>query len=439
MPNEERETFECCNCGESFTEDEVRTALHDDDLYCDDCYWEDHTTCDDCDEVFHTEDMDYCEANDHNFCHDCSSYYTWSDCCGEWFPEDYAEEHGSRCNCPNNRIHSYDYRPKLRVYDYSINRDNGTHHRGYSYVLRKELKESTKLFKNYNPRRPLTKCVMGFELEVEQKTGDGKLVGDMAEDVTMYSKDVKTNEPFLYCMQDGSLNNGFEIASQPFTESYYKNIIYRKRMLKNVFSMLRGEGYRSYDTRNCGMHIHVNRNSFTGDVHLYKFHLMFYKNEEFIRWFSNRNSENLERWSNVYGISKERIRNRIKRKSSPKFYAVHITPKGTVEIRIFRGTLDFKAFCKNIEFVFAMKEFSSRYSIRNMKAGRFIRWLKTIKRYPNLTFFFENLKPRDGFDYWNGVRSWEDLKPYTKNDIKEYKIPTIYEEEETCGRESIFE
>jgi hypothetical protein len=439
MPNEERETFECCNCGESFTEDEVRTALHDDELYCDDCYWEDHTTCDDCDEVFHTEDMDYCEANDHNFCHDCSSYYTWSDCCGEWFPEDYAEEHGSRCNCPNNRIHSYDYRPKLRVYDYSINRDNGTHHRGYSYVLRKELKESTKLFKNYNPRRPLTKCVMGFELEVEQKTGDGKLVGDMAEDVTMYSKDVKTNEPFLYCMQDGSLNNGFEIASQPFTESYYKNIIYRKRMLKNVFSMLRGEGYRSYDTRNCGMHIHVNRNSFTGDVHLYKFHLMFYKNEEFIRWFSNRNSENLERWSNVYGISKERIRNRIKRKSSPKFYAVHITPKGTVEIRIFRGTLDFKAFCKNIEFVFAMKEFSSRYSIRNMKAGRFIRWLKTIKRYPNLTFFFENLKPRDGFDYWNGVRSWEDLKPYTKNDIKEYKIPTIYEEEETCGRESIFE
>ena len=172
MPNEEREKFECCNCREDFYEDEIREALHDGEYYCEDCYWEDHTTCDDCGEIHHTEDMDFCEANDHNFCNDCSSYYIWRDCCSEWFPEDYADEHGVRCNCPNNRIHQYDYRPKIRVYDYSINRDNGTHHRGYSYVLRKELKESTKLFKNYNPRRPLTKCVMGFELEVEQKTGD---------------------------------------------------------------------------------------------------------------------------------------------------------------------------------------------------------------------------------------------------------------------------
>ncbi|BAQ85354.1 hypothetical protein [uncultured Mediterranean phage uvMED] len=428
MPNEETPTHECCNCDSEFTADDMNTSDITGENYCVDCFWEVHTTCDDCDETCLSEDINYCEANERQFCDSCEDYYNWRECCGEWFPEDY-DNNGSPCNCNHDRIHSYDYRPNLRVYDYNINRDNGSHHRGYSYVFRKEITMgSSKLFKNYNPRRPLTKCVMGFELEVEQKTGDGKLVGDMAEDVTMYSKDVKTKEPFLYCMQDGSLSNGFEIASLPFTESYYKNIIYRKRMMKNVLSILRGEGYRSYNTRNCGMHIHVNRNSFTGDVHLYKFHLMFYKNEEFIGWFSNRNPENLERWSNVYGVSKDRIRNRIKRKSSPKFYAVHITPKNTVEIRIFRGTLDFKAFCKNIEFVFALKEFSSRYSIRNMKAGRFIRWLKTIKRYPNLTYFFENLKPRDGFDYWNGVRSWEDLKPYNKNDIKEYKIPTVYEE-----------
>ena len=67
MPNEETTTHECCNCGESFTEDEVRTALHDDEWYCDDCYWEDHAECDDCGEIFATDDMDYCEANDHNF------------------------------------------------------------------------------------------------------------------------------------------------------------------------------------------------------------------------------------------------------------------------------------------------------------------------------------------------------------------------------------
>ncbi len=62
----------------------------------------------------------------------------------------------------------------------------------------------------------------------------------------------------LYCKHDGSIDEGFELVSYPMTLDYH---IATMPWL-DILTMAQRLGYLSYQTSTCGLHIHVNRNSF---------------------------------------------------------------------------------------------------------------------------------------------------------------------------------
>tara|TARA_R110000737_G_C14354771_1_gene445779 strand:+ start:7 stop:684 length:678 start_codon:yes stop_codon:yes gene_type:complete len=207
-------------------------------------------------------------------------------------------------------------------------------------------------------------------------------------------------------MNDGSLSDGFEIGTMPFTERFYKQVLYRNSGWANILTYLKRKNYRSYNTRNCGMHVHINRQSFS-DTHLYKFQRFFYTNPAFIQFIARRKDSRMEQWCQIYGIGKFDNIKAVLQKRTRKFLAVNLTPKKTVEVRIFRGTLSHKAFCRNMEFVIAIKNFTKLVSVNRNGHYRFdtsntkqrfkgdytdfFIWLKNQdKRYPNLVHYLDN-------------------------------------------------
>jgi len=103
--------------------------------------------------------------------------------------------------------------------------------------------------------------VMGFELELEasKRTPHALESEELAANILSYTEDVM-------CKRDGSLEQGFEIISQPATFFYYENHFnwgWTSPIIKSDFKV-NGIGER-------GFHIHINRASFVDEAHTQRF------------------------------------------------------------------------------------------------------------------------------------------------------------------------
>lgn len=196
---------------------------------------------------------------------------------------------------------------------------------------------------------------------------------------------------FVYAKNDGSLDSGFEIVSHPTTYRWLMN----HKTEWNTMLDIRKMGWRSFNTKTCGMHIHLSKIAF-GNHHLYKFMKLFYSNPTFILKISQRDSKtNLKQWSSIE-LTERRIRSRAKEKQTfdheDRYTAVNLNTPDTVEVRIFRGTLLAESFWKNIEFVKACYEFSYKYNSNYMTEIAFRKYLRVNrKEFKNLySFLYED-------------------------------------------------
>ena len=86
-----------------------------------------------------------------------------------------------------------------------------------------------------------------------------------------------------------------------------------------------------------------------------------------------------------------------------KYTAVNLLPKHTIEFRLFRGTLNHRAFHKNLEFVHALIHFClpSLYSIRETSIWwNFMDYVRIhAKTYPNLLSYCVD-KQMENTDSW---------------------------------------
>jgi hypothetical protein len=75
---------------------------------------------------------------------------------------------------------------------------------------------------------------------------------------------------------------------------------------------------------------------------------------------SQRKAEKLERWAAIDDENDDSIIYKAKKKSgnNKRYVAVNLQNSHTVEIRIFRGTLNYMSFLKNIEFCYALFNFT---------------------------------------------------------------------------------
>jgi len=193
---------------------------------------------------------------------------------------------------------------------------------------------------------------MGFELEVES---DGNSIRDAAEVVT------NALGERIYLKEDGSLSQGFEIVTHPHSlEEYQANFDW------SALTDLRRLGFRSWDTRTCGLHVHVSRTAFgvmqkRADItkiqaHELRFMKLIYDNDRQIsRLAAAVNSENSE----------------------------------TLEVRVFRGSLKPARVLMALELVQSAVEYTRDLHVSaNNKALSWMMFTRYVannaETYPNL-------------------------------------------------------
>ena len=256
-------------------------------VLCKSCYNNHYTRCERCDCLIHRDDANYFNGSDLPYCNECF---------------DEMED--------SSTIHDYGYKPEPIFYG---NED----------------------------------MYFGVELEIDC----GGEISDNADKLENIANQIDNH---IYCKHDGSIHDGFEIVSHPMTLNYH----YSDMNWKDVFEKAVLLGYKSHNTSTCGLHIHINRKAFgeTYDEQELGIARVVYFVEsnwnELVK-FSRRNMDNIMRWASKYGIM-ENIKNtydKTKKGNLGRYVAVNLQNFNTVELRIFRGTLNINTFYATLQLV----------------------------------------------------------------------------------------
>ena len=166
-----------------------------------------------------------------------------------------------------------------------------------------------------------------------------------------------------YYMHDGSLDQGFEIATQPMTLEYHMSLEQRYR---DGFGVLTELGYQSHNTSSCGLHIHfdrsfLGRDSRTQTLKASYLAIIMERNWEKFVQFSRRRYDRVEQWANKLDLIKDiyaddtdddaRTKFDSKYGNGDKYVALNTDHRHTYELRIFRGTLKPETYLATLQFV----------------------------------------------------------------------------------------
>ena len=203
-------------------------------------------------------------------------------------------------------------------------------------------------------KNTLKNLYMGVEIEMEgSRTGDWQ---------TRILNALLTKGNFhSYFMNDGSLCDGFEVATMPATLKAHMdtNIFDYPRM----FDAAKAMGFYGHDTDNSGIHVHVNRDFF-GDsrgLQFYQASKIAYLIENLwdkFERFSRREIHQLDQWARKKDMKYEykSAGNSLEESLSieydgDRYVAFNITKSNTFEFRIFRSTLNIETYYAILQLV----------------------------------------------------------------------------------------
>lgn len=312
------------------------TADNDDGPFCESCYFETFSRCESCDREIdrRIEDLEY-GHNDERICENCYE----------------SNPRG---------INNWDYTPELNYHGTSLN--------GHRIRFRR----------NDAP-------YIGFELEVENYR-NRKSNTEMAEALVE-----QVGGDLIFCKDDGSLHNGFEIASHPFTWAWW---VKNRGKFDSLFELLPKYGFRSSRTSTCGMHVHLTRTSFHTSQ-LYKIIKLVYDHQPWSEKIAQRQSTQYAAYT-INGQERGEMRSLVA-KAQPnsyddqKYVAINTrSDRNTVEYRLFRGTLRKERFHKNIEFAYATYCYGKDASLKDINPQSFTEFVnKKWRSYRNLHSFMK--------------------------------------------------
>lgn len=229
---------------------------------------------------------------------------------------------------------------------------------------------------------------LGFELEVD--------CGSDTEDNNNYvATNLCSRAGLAYnemrFAHDGSLNHGFECISQPHT---VKDFWDKQENWQKMLKYLSSQGYRSHDTRTCGLHVHVSRNMFgksktTQDTAIAKVYSFFDDNWEDIVKVSRRNRFDYCSKNRLYDVDYDNVSigkttkyDAWKKKSKYErghYVALNNANRETFEYRLGRGTLNPWSFFAWIDLVVTITNNSRRITIAKVNTNDLVSWLGGIK------------------------------------------------------------
>lgn len=300
--------------------------------YVKNIYVNEYTYCDICDKYHSNDEINILKTGSNDTSYICDDCVEEGDYC---FCED--------CECYVSRS-DWDEDQEVCVFCATKEIDEGiVGYHGYTDWSFKRTKEDTD---------PV--LYMGFELEVEEREGVYEDLDDIAVEVrNMMNKQV-------FSSHDGSLNNGFEIVSNPMSLNFFRSY---EDKIRATLSYLRGY-CNSHKTSTCGLHVHVNKdwlgsNNEEIEKTINKLFLI-------METFKDELIKVARRGNNTYSHyllddeDKEKLGeycltvSNIKKKrkdSSTRYMALNTQNRNTVEFRLFKGTLIFETFMSSIELV----------------------------------------------------------------------------------------
>jgi hypothetical protein len=330
----ERHYFRCENCESIFSQDESHgNSYHG--LFCGECFFEDHEYCSECNEIICLSSNDYEIIDDECLCQHC------------------AESHNS-----NRSIQDY-HASKNRTKKF--------------FRSKKDVKDLKEFF--------------GLELEVESYEGNN--LESTAQDI------IDLNNSFLHCEEDGSLDDGFEIITEPFSRLWYRE---NKDLFEKAIDILQENEFSSFKSGNCGIHIHISKKSFE-TLHLYKMLKFFYdpENFKFIKLISQRGSATTYFQHETKDVPEMIDLAKTKKSDGSRYTYANLTNSSTIEIRIFRGTLNKTSFFKNFDFIFGLIDFTKESGIKDVTPQNFMKYMELHKKeYSAFNNFYK--KKQESFD-----------------------------------------
>ena len=162
------------------------------------------------------------------------------------------------------------------------------------------------------------------------------------------------NNENVYIKSDGSLSDGLEIVTHPMCLDYHKHEMPWAEISKQALRL----GYMSHKTDTCGLHIHVNRNTF-GETREEQdscisrvLHFVEHHWQELLK-FSRRSEYQMNRWAARYGYKNtpREVMEEAKKGCQGRYACVNITNWNTIEFRMFRGTLKVNTIIATLELV----------------------------------------------------------------------------------------
>lgn len=295
---------------------------------------------------------EYCAENYSSWCEDCDEYYA----------------HGcDNCNDTGRDIHDYNYRPDP--------------------IFRSVEGEDTKLY-------------FGIEIETEVSRS-GYDISSCSE----YAAQLEHEHDLAYLKHDGSLNNGFEIVTHPASHAYYK------REDNPLWATLEGlrerpYGMKSWDTGTCGLHIHISRAGFSSGSHQHRFLQLVYSNPEFYSVLAGREASHWAKFDDVVRSKREiddsgyynykswrSYKHKLERhtnNSSDRYSAVNTLNRHTLEMRIFRGSINPRTVKAALDLAHASVEYTRELRVPDVWASaliaeNFMEYIKmNIELYPEL-------------------------------------------------------
>ena len=343
--------------------------------------------CEDCEDITYRDDQNYIDTTNSTVCGNCFER-------NYRFCADYETSHdiNSNCNCEPDYEEEYD-QDNLKRWNYIIALLN----LGYM-ALR-----------------------YGIEIEVETRDDNRyEIVEEINETMNI------DNKEYIVCKRDGSLDaeRGFEIVSTNADFYYHKNIFWNEFFKLNLHETCKG-----YHGSNCGMHIHINRSSFT-DFQQRVLNLFYHSpiNKQFIVGIAGREDKQYAKfigYTSYHDTLDPHRDDTDDQGNGYRFRALNLCNDDTIEIRIFRSNLKKISFFKNLEFVdsvnqWILSEFKSQddfiknsdlsdidYIIKEkIHYHNYLDWLiKNVNRdYSNLYFYL------DKKEIFNHLEYFEDFK-----------------------------
>ena len=318
---------------------EVHTRSGD-ELWCDDCA-DDAYRCADCHEIFASRTLLYdvrngfpvccgCLEDNYYYCEECGWYVSEDD----WnFDEDICDQCASEAQNDDDdegsplicRYHGADAsRPLFWA--------NG--------------EDSEKPFKGF-----------GLELEVDRDERNNRYERECVQELHNLLGERAVFE------RDGSLHYGFEIVTRPHTFKAFAQDF----PLAKVLEICKRYGYKSHDTKTCGLHVHISRRFFgredaEQERAVGKLIAFYDANYTEMVKASRRDIDRAGRWAaRVSAKNADEARSKAKRENAYNRYAaVNTINSATIEFRLTRGTLNESTIRASLDYIFAIAKNAKR-------------------------------------------------------------------------------